>query len=265
MLLYAFQQVKGETREGLEGWRFIFAVLWVVTVVIAMVVGVWLDAGAVLGEGKKVVLLRHVAVNRIGIKNTGFKARQVLEVVLDGQLWFTTLPTILVCVIGFRRYLIADLPCGLDLNLKRRDDNILRNPHQNISITSTLTVGYDIRYTSHRWAWLVVYCIPGIFGGALLSFATHNRAAQLAGIYFVNAITRPLIVIYQWTASNVARQRVVAMSLVSGNFSAGNGIGLQTFQARDAPWYTPAKITNVGDPGCRGRGRSSGVLILCVG
>lgn len=35
------------------------------------------------------------------------------------------------------------------------------------------------------------------------------------------------------------------MSLVSGSFSVGNGIGLQTFQARDAPRYIPAKITDL--------------------
>lgn len=106
-------------------------------------------------------------------------------------------------------------------------------------------MGYGIRYTSHRWAWLVFCCIPGILGGGLLSFATHDRAAQLAGIYLVNSITATLIIIYQWTASNVAGQtkRVVAVALVSGSFSVGNIIGPQTFQARDAPGYIPAKIT----------------------
>ena len=113
-----------------------------------------------------------------------------------------------------------------------------------MSIASTLAVGLGIRYTSHRWAWLASCCIPGVLGGALLSFATHNRAAQLAGIYLVNAITATLIIIYQWTASNVAGQtkRVVAVALVSGSFGVGNIIGPQTFQARDAPGYIPAKI-----------------------
>ena len=33
------------------------------------------------------------------------------------------------------------------------------------------------------------------------------------------------------------------MALVSGSFSVGNIIGPQTFQARDAPGYVPAKIS----------------------
>ena len=81
-----------------------------------------------------------------------------------------------------------------------------------------------------------------------MSFAPKsNRAAQLAGIYLVNAITATLIVIYQWTASNVAghTKRVISIALISASFSVGNIIGPQTFQARDAPQYTPAKITVV--------------------
>lgn len=78
-----------------------------------------------------------------------------------------------------------------------------------------------------------------------MSFATGNKAAQLAGIYLVNTITATLIVIYQWTGSNVAGQtkRVISVALVSGSFSVGNIIGPQTFQAKDAPDYIPAKTT----------------------
>ncbi len=51
--------------------------------------------------------------------------------------------------------------------------------------------------------------------------------------------------IYQWTGSNIAGQtkRVIGVALIAGSFSVGNIIGPQTFQARDAPNYIPAKIT----------------------
>lgn len=107
-------------------------------------------------------------------------------------------------------------------------------------------VGYGIRHTSHRWAWILACCIPGVLGGGLMSFApSSNRVALLAGIYLVNTITAVLPVIYQWTAANVAGQtkRVVSVALIAGSFSVGNIIGPQTFQARDAPQYIPAKIT----------------------
>ena len=79
-----------------------------------------------------------------------------------------------------------------------------------------------------------------------MSFAPKsNTATLLAGIYLVNAITAVLIVIYQWTAANIAGQtkRVVSIALIAGSFSVGNIIGPQTFRARDAPDYIPAKVT----------------------
>jgi hypothetical protein len=78
-----------------------------------------------------------------------------------------------------------------------------------------------------------------------MSFATDNRAASLAGIYLVNAITATLIIIYKRTASNVAghTKRVIAVSVISGSFSVGNIVGPQAFQKKDAPQYIPAKIT----------------------
>jgi hypothetical protein len=48
----------------------------------------------------------------------------------------------------------------------------------------------------------------------------------------------------QWTIANVggATKRAFAAAVVTGSFSIGNIIGPQTFQARDAPFYRPAKL-----------------------
>jgi hypothetical protein len=78
-----------------------------------------------------------------------------------------------------------------------------------------------------------------------MSFAPSNsRAALLARIYLVNNITAALIIIYQWPMANIAgyTKRVMASALIAGSFSIGNIIGPQTFQAKDAPEYRPAKI-----------------------
>lgn len=114
-----------------------------------------------------------------------------------------------------------------------------------VSIASTLIVGFGVRYSSHRWAWMVACCCIGILGGALMSFLSKsNRAGLLAGIYLVNAIVATLIITFQWTASNCAghTKRAVTTALVSGAFSVGNIIGPQTFRAKDAPEYHNAKI-----------------------
>lgn len=73
---------------------------------------------------------------------------------------------------------------------------------------------------------------------------SSNKAGCLIGVYLVNAIVAPLPIIYHWTAANCAghTKRSFASALVAGSFSIGNIIGPQTFQAKDAPEYRPAKI-----------------------
>lgn len=118
-----------------------------------------------------------------------------------------------------------------------------------VSIFFTLLVGISIRYMSNRWLWIVICTIPGIIGGALMSFLPKsNKAGCLIGIYLVNAIVAPLPIIYQWTAANVSghTKRAFSSALIAGSFSIGNIIGPQTFQARDAPDYKPAKEAVLG-------------------
>ncbi|KAJ4357953.1 uncharacterized protein N0V89_002530 [Didymosphaeria variabile] len=71
---------------------------------------------------------------------------------------------------------------------------------------------------------------------------------MLAGIYLMNAIVAPLAIFYSWTAANIAgaTKRAFSAAIVSGSFSIGNIIGPQTFQARDAPQYRPAKLAIMG-------------------
>ena len=97
VLSYAFQHVKHPT---FSGWRIMFLVLGFVTVTIGFITIFLLPDTPMeayfLTEAEKVVLLTHVAVNQTGISNKKFKPRQILEVVLDAQLWLMTLLTILV-------------------------------------------------------------------------------------------------------------------------------------------------------------------------
>ena len=131
------------------------------------------------------------------------------------------------------------------LGFSSEDAALLNMPSGIVSIFFTLLVGFGIRRMSYRWAWIAMCSVPGIVGGGLMSFLPNkNTAGLLIGIYLVNAIVAPLPIIYHWTAANCAGQtkRAFAGAAVAGSFSIGNIIGPQTFQARDAPSYHPAKI-----------------------
>lgn len=68
----------------------------------------------------------------------------------------------------------------------------------------------------------------------------------------VNVVVLTVLIVYQYAAANVAGHTKRALSTVSVAFAfgVGNIIGPQTFQARDAPQFIPAKITVLATQGC---------------
>ena len=208
-----------------------------------------------LSDSEKAALLHHVSINQTDVRNTHFKMSHIFEALLDIQLWLMTLITILISVSSG---VVTTYSATLIKNIGYKPDTaaILDMPAGIVSIFATLAVGFGVRHFSTRWAFLIACCIPGIIGGGLMSFLPsskthHDKGGLLAGIYLINFIVATLIIIYQWTASNVAghTKRVFAMALISGSFSVGNIIGPQTFQAKDAPQYIPAKITVLATQG----------------
>lgn len=122
---------------------------------------------------------------------------------------------------------------------------LLGMPSGAVAIIFATVAAFGIRYTSNRWAWLLVCTFPAILGAGLMSFAPkNNKGALLTGVYLVNAIMPSIVIIYQWTMANVAGQtkRAIASVIVSGGLAAGTIIGPQTFRKEDAPEYHTAKV-----------------------
>ncbi|KAJ5356383.1 Major facilitator superfamily domain general substrate transporter [Penicillium concentricum] len=245
LISFGFQHVQNAS---LEGWRIMFLVLGLVTAVVGVLTFFFIPDTPMkapwLSDSEKVALLQHVSENQTGVWSTTLNLKQIREAVFDVQLWILTVITVLISVSSgvvttYSSTLIAGFGFSGPISA------LLNTPGGIISIFFTLLVGFGIRKTSNRWAWNVLCTIPGIIGAALLSFLPKtNKAGVLIGIYFVNAIVATLPILYQWTMANCAghTKRAFASALVAGSFSVGNIIGPQTFQARDAPEYKPAKI-----------------------
>ncbi|OAL71791.1 MFS transporter [Trichophyton violaceum] len=261
LVSFGFQHVKNP---DFTGWKAMFVVLGAVTCVAGIATYFIIPDSPMkarfLTEKEKAALLKHVSCNQTGVINTSFKMAHIIETLLDVQIWFMTIITTLISVSsGVVTTYSATLIKSFGYSAPR--SALLNMPSGAVSIISTVVIGFAIRYKLYRSVGIVACCIPGIIGGALLSFAPeHNQGALLAGIYLVNSIVPTLIVIYQWLASNVAgsTKRSVSAALVTASFSIGNIIGPQTFQAKDAPRYIPAKIAVLATQAC------GAVLAVCL-
>jgi MFS family permease len=250
LVSYGFQHMGPDAR--LSGWRTMFVVLGVVTVIVGSCVVLFLPDTPMkarwLSNNEKVALLKHVSVNQTGIENRKFRAREIVEALMDPQLYLLLISVVLLSVSSG---VVTTYSATLIRNLKydSKQSALMNTPSGAVSIFFTMFVGFGIRLQSHRWAFIIACIIPAIIGGALMSFLpTDNRAGILAGIYLVNAVVAPLAVFYNWTVANIggSTKRAFAAAVISGSFSLGNIIGPQTFQAKDAPEYRPAKLAVMG-------------------
>ncbi|KAK3674050.1 hypothetical protein LTR78_005897 [Recurvomyces mirabilis] len=245
---YGFQHVH---KHDFQGWRLMFVVLGCVTVLIGGATVLFLPdspmSASFLTIPERAAVLKHVETNRTGVLNRHIKPRQIQEGLLDPQLWLLALMTILATIpSGVVSTYSATLIKGL--GYRTTTAALLNMPSGIISIASVLIAGYGTRSTSNRGLWYAGVCLPAILGGALMSFMSKkNEGGLLAGIYLVNCIVATFPIALQWTAANVAgsSKRTFGAALLAFAFGVGNIIGPQTFQARDAPDYYPAKITVV--------------------
>jgi MFS family permease len=97
VISFGFQQVH---HASLEGWRIMFLVLGLVTVLVGGLTFFFLPDTPMkapwLSEDEKVALLQHVSENKTGVWGTTLNLKQIWEAVGDIQLWLLTVITILV-------------------------------------------------------------------------------------------------------------------------------------------------------------------------
>ncbi|KAM7199194.1 putative allantoate protein [Rhypophila sp. PSN 637] len=248
LVSFGFQHFTPE-QSPLAGWRVMFLTLGVLTLVIGVAVLVFLPDTPMkakwLSDNEKVALLKHVSVNQTGIENHRFRAGEVVEALGDPQIWLLLVSILLLSGTGG---IVTTYSSTVIRNLgySPKEATLLNMPSGAVNIVFTLLTGYGIRKQSNRWAFIIACIIPGMIGGGLMSFLpVSNKAGILTGIYLVNSVVAPLAIFYSWTVANVAgaTKRAFAVAAISFIFCIGNLISPQTFQARDAPEYRPAKIT----------------------
>jgi MFS family permease len=98
IISFAFQHVSAHA--ALSGWQIMFIVLGVVTSIVGSFTFFFVPdtpmTARFLTEVEKVALLKHISANKTGVRNTKFQFKQIIEALLDPQLWLLALMVMLV-------------------------------------------------------------------------------------------------------------------------------------------------------------------------
>ena len=247
--LVSFAAQHGAKNASFGGWRIMMVSVGVFNIGVACIVLAFLpdsvDQARFLNAEEKAAIHRKLILDQGGNGKKIFKLASLGEVFLDSQIWLLSLLTILIVIpSGVITTFSATLIRGFGYDSKQ--SALLNMPSGIVSIASTLLCTFAILRGFPRWLSIVLLLIPVIIGAGLMSFiAKDNQSGKLAGIYLINFIVAPLAIIYTWIGANTAgyTKRVASNALIAIGFSIANIIGPQTFQARDAPDYLPAKTT----------------------
>ncbi|TKX26500.1 MFS transporter-like protein 18 [Elsinoe australis] len=247
LISWAFQNVGSSAT--LAPWRIMFLALGCFTVIVGICVMVLvpetpMDAKFLRNDEKK-ALLDHVKQNQTGVCNKQLQSRQIKEAFTDFQLWAQWLIMLLNgggggVITAYSSTLIRSF------GYMPKQAALLNMGSGGVGITACLLSTLVVRKTGHRWIGIIMVAVPTIIGAGLMSFlSSRNQSGSLAGIYLVNASIAMVPIQFSWMITNVSGQtkRSIGFTVLNAAFALGNIIGPQTFQARDAPTYVPARLS----------------------
>ncbi|KAL4890556.1 major facilitator superfamily domain-containing protein [Aspergillus ambiguus] len=249
--LISFGAQHAPAKATFHGWRIMFVVVGVVNIIVSILVLFVLpespEKAKFLSAADRERIAQRLRDDQAGVGDKVFRWGSLVEAFGDLQSWMLVLLTILITIPSgvittFSSILI------LNFGYTSKQSALLNMPSGVVSIVSTMLSSYAISKGYSRWLAIDVLLIPTLLGSCMMSFLPKdNQAGLLVGIYMVNTTVAPLALIFAWTGANFKgyTMKVSGSTLVSAGFSIANIIGPQTFQARDAPAYIPAKITIV--------------------
>jgi MFS family permease len=233
---------------SLAGWQIIFLFLGLLTAVVGIIFYFVLPDSPLtarfLSAEEKALHAEHLRGNEQGIGSNVFKWDQFSEALRDVNTWLyafwvfaanipnsiaTSFGNILVTGMGF----------------SSTDSLLLVTPLGAYEVVVLIGVTWLASRTNQR-LWLCIAAhIPSIVGAILM--ATTEKAAALVGYYLSGGIPIGWTTILALTSSNVAgsTKKVTVACIGTIAYTVGNIISPQTFQAKDAPRYLPAKISIV--------------------
>lgn len=229
-------------------YKIVYYLLGGLAILIGIIVLVCLPDSPVnawiLTEEERIASLERVRDDQGGTENRKFKKEQVIETLLDVRTWLIVLATML-----------TDIPSGGLTNFSNiiiknfgytsRQTLILATPSGIVEVISVVVCGYYSDKKGERMLPVIYATLPTLLGVALMIGFNDSgqKGVLLFGSYLIGSFGSTLSTIYAYNASNTSgyTKKLTINALTMVSFCAGNIIGTEIFQPKDAPAYIPGK------------------------
>ncbi|KAG5357969.1 putative transporter [Yarrowia sp. B02] len=235
----------------IAGWRLVFIITGVITIALGIVFAIHVPddpskAWFLTEEERKLVILR-IKDNQQGFENKKFKKDQFIEAFTDHRTWIYFF--FCVCqnipsggITNFNTILFSET-----LGLGPIRGLLLQTPQGAVEFVGCILFGIIAQITQQRLIVSLVAQAISLMAMCLLAFMPDDQRAGLAGLYLLVLYPLGLICMLSSVASNTSghTKKVTVNAILLIGYCVGNIIGPQTFRAKDAPMYVPAKVSMV--------------------
>lgn len=238
--------VGGDVHAALRGWQVIFLFLGLLTSVVGIIFWFVLPdsplSAKFLSAEEKALHAERMRANEQGIGSRIFKWNQFWEAIKDPNTWLyafwifaANIPNSIATSFG------NILVTGMGYTSK--ESLLLVTPLGAYEIVVLIGLTYLASKTGQRLWICIAGHIPSIIGAILM--ATTNKVPALIGFYLSGGIPIGWTTILALQSTNVAgsTKKITVTCIGTIAYTVGNIISPQTFQAKDAPRYMPAKIS----------------------
>ncbi|WPH00622.1 Major Facilitator Superfamily [Acrodontium crateriforme] len=206
----------GESYHGLEGWKIVFLVTGLLTVVVGIIFLFTVPDNQMnarwLNEDDRVLAIERIRVNQQGVGGISNFFSQLIK-----SFGYTS-----------QQSLLYGTPGGA------------------IEVVTLIAAGYlGDRYQNRLLFGAIGLLIAATGMILIVALPLTNSKGRLGGYYMTQASPTAFVAILSLISSNIAgytkKTTVAAMYLIG--YCVGNIIGPQTFRPKDQPRYVPAEIT----------------------
>lgn len=233
----------------LKVWQQMYLILGGIALLFGLVVLLFMpDSPATiryLNERERQVAVHRIKQNKSGIHDTTWKWDQMWEAIRDPRLYMF-----------FMGVCSANIANG---GVSNFSSAIISAFHYNSKTTALLGMApgaFEV-VAVYFGAWLsyktktrvipgvLMYMVAVVGGTMMIAIPASAKAARFTGFVIVYAYPVASPFLYSWLSSSVSgtTKRIVFNTFLQVGYSVGNLIGPQTYRAKDAPDYIPAKIT----------------------
>lgn len=246
----AYGLAKREDSLPIAGWKLVFIICGVLAIFLAIVLVIVIPDTPLkawfLNDEEKKLIIKRLRTNQQGVGNSQFKMDQFKEALIDVRTWIMFFSSIALMVpnggIGTFSSLLIKGTMGYDT----LETLLMGLPAGGSEVVTLVIIGLVTPYVRHRMTIATISTTLSLVGACMLAFAKLPGAA-LAGYYIIMISPGAMIVFFSLISTNTAghTKKVTVGGIYLVGYCVGNLIGPQTFQAKDAPDYKPAKVAMV--------------------